>query len=151
MPNCSLLRNRRGVSEIIASLIMILVVSAGGVVVYSFSLEAFSTSSSLHELQTSQREEQAKERFLIVVIRNTTMTDQLNVTVLNYGRTELTIVAVYVNGTNSTDLTGGGIAVGTGQLTSVQFVSSIPIGTGDAYEVAVVSKQGSENVIYWKA
>jgi flagellin-like protein len=151
MTASSLSRDRRGVSEIIASLILVLIVTAAGTVAYSMSLSSFSQSSSLFQLQTGQREEQARERFLIISVRNTTMVDQLNLTIFNYGEIEVTIDSAYVEGTKVIDLTGKGVIVGKEQLTTVQFISPVSIQSGVTYEILVVSSRGGKNAFFWKA
>lgn len=146
-----LFRNKRGVSEIIASLILILIVSVAGVIVYSISLGAFSSSSSLFQLQTNLREEQARERFAIIAVWWDT-TNVLNLTVVNSGQIDLTIDAVYVEGTLvSSYLNGKGVKAGRWALTSVKFISPVPIQSGQTYEIAVVSERGSKDEIFWKA
>jgi flagellin-like protein len=147
----SLFRNRRGVSEIIASLILLLIVTSAGVVAYSISLTAFSSSTSDFQLQTSLREEKARERFLIISIRNTTMVNQLNLTIFNYGEIEVTIDSAYVKGTKVIDLAGKGVIVGKEQLTTVQFVSPVSIQSGVTYEILVASSRGGKNAVFWKA
>jgi len=151
MTASSLFRDRRGVSEIIASLILVLIVTAAGTVAYSMSLSSFSQSSSLFRLQTGQREEKARERFLIIRVRNTTMGDQLNLTIFNYGEIEVTIDSAYVEGTKVIDLTGKGVIVGKEQLTTVQFISPVSIQSGVTYEILVVSSRGGKNAVFWKA
>jgi flagellin-like protein len=151
MTASSLSRDRRGVSEIIASLILVLIVTAAGTVAYSMSLNSFSQSSSLFQLQTGQREEQARECFLIIRVRNTTMVDQLNLTIFNYGEIEVTIDSAYVEGTKVIDLTGKGVIVGKEQLTTVQFISPVSIQSGVTYEILVVSSRGGKNAVFWKA
>jgi flagellin-like protein len=151
MTASSLFHDRRGVSEIIASLILVLIVTAAGTVAYSMSLSSFSQSSSLFQLQTGQREEQARERFLIIRVRNTMMVDQLNLTIFNYGEIEVTIDSAYVEGTKVIDLTGKGVIVGKEQLTTVQFISPVSIQSGVTYEILVVSSRGGKNAVFWKA
>ena len=147
---CSLFRNKHGVSEIIASLILILIVSAAGVLAYSISLATFSSSTSHFQLQTGLREEKARERFSIISVRNTTMV-QLNLTIFNYGEIEVTIDSAYVEGTKVIDLTGKGVIVGKEQLTTVQFISPVSIQSGVTYEILVVSSRGGKNAVFWKA
>jgi flagellin-like protein len=151
MTASSLFHDRRGVSEIIASLILVLIVTAAGTVAYSMSLSSFSQSSSLFRLQTGQREEQARERFSIISVRNTTMVNQLNLTIFNYGEIEVTIDSAYVEGTKVIDLTGKGVIVGKEQLTTVQFISPVSIQSGVTYEILVVSSRGGKNAVFWKA
>jgi len=151
MTASSLLRDRRGVSEIIASLILVLIVTAAGTVAYSMSLNSFSQSSSLFQLQTGQREEQARERFAVVAV-SWEATNRLNLTVLNYGKTDVTVDAVYVNGTAvATYLGGKGVKTGASNLVFVAFNSSAPILIGQIYDILVVSERGSRNEIFWEA
>jgi flagellin-like protein len=147
----SLFRNKRGVSEIIASLILILIVSAAGVLAYSISLTAFSSSTSDFQLQTGLREEKARERFSIIGVRNTTRVNQLNLTIFNYGEIEVTIDSAYVEGTKVIDLAGKGVIVGKEQLTTVQFISTVSIQSGVTYEILVASSRGGKNAVFWKA
>jgi len=147
----SLFHDKRAVSEIVASLIIVLIVSVAGVALYSYSLGAFSSSSSSFQLQTNQREERARERFSIIAVWWDTV-DQLNLTVLNYGKIELAIDAVYINGTPVSSYSSGiGTTVGTEKLISIKFTSPVPIQDGQTYEIIAVSERGSKNVVYWKA
>jgi len=146
----SLFHDKRGVSEIIASLIIVLIVSIAGVALYSYSLGAFSSSSSSLQLQTDQREEQARERFSIIAVWWDAV-DQLNLTILNYGKIELAINAVYIDGTMVSISSGREITAGTGKLISVKFTSPVSIQDEKTYEIIAVSERGSKNAVYWKA
>ena len=144
-------KDKRGVSEIVGSLVLILIVSIGGALLYSLSLQSFSSASSLYGLDTGNREDQARERFLIISVHNTTTMNQVNLTVLNYGEIEVTLAAAYVQGTNVTYLTGNGNSVGAGQLVTIQFTSTVPIQSQSTYEILVVSTRGGTNAVFWEA
>jgi len=146
----SFLRNNRGISEIIASLLLLLIVSVAGAALYSFSLSAFSSSSSTFQQQTIQREEQARERFQITAVWWNTV-NQLNLTILNYGKIDIAVDAVYINGTPASISSGRGATVGTGELVSVKLAFSVLIQDGQTYEIVAVSERGSKNAAYWKA
>ncbi len=147
----SLLQNNKGVSEIIASLILVLIVTSAGVVAYSYSMGAFSSSTSLFQLETNQKERQAQERFAIIAVWSNT-SSQLNLTVLNYGQIDLTIDTVYVNWTSVASYLGGRMTtIGKGALVQVSFTSPITIQSGSTYEITAVSTRGSKNAINWKA
>jgi flagellin-like protein len=146
----SLFHDRRGVSEIIASLILVLIVTAAGTVAYSMSLNSFSQSSSLFQLQTGQREEQARERFAVIAVSWDTA-NRLNLTVLNYGKTDLTVDAVYISGTAVTNPQGRGVKIGALDLVFVGFDSPTPILAGQTYDILVVSERGSKNEVSWRA
>lgn len=147
----SLSRNNTGVSEIIASLMLVLVVSAAGVLLYSYSLGAFSSSSSSFQLQSTQREEQARERFLAISV-GWNRVDQLNLTILNYGKIDVIIDTIYVNATPTASyVSGKGDTAKTGEISQIRFVSPIAIQDSRQYEIVVVSERGTKNVLYWEA
>lgn len=148
----SFLRDKQGVSEIVASLIIILIVTVAGAGLYAYSLSAFSSSGSSFLLQTSGREERAQERLVITTVWWNVTTNYMNVTVLNYGKIELAIDAVYMDGTQVSAYTSGkGITTVIGGLVSVKFTSPVSIVDGQTYEIIVVTKRGSSDVVYWEA
>jgi len=146
----SLFRNKRGVSEIIASLMLVLIVTSAGVIAYSYSIGAFSSFTSLFQLNTNQKEKQAQERLAVVAVWNSS--NQLNLTVLNYGQIDLTIDTVYINWTSVASYLGGrGTTIGKGVLIQISFTSPVTIQSGSTYEIIVVSTRGSKNAVNWKA
>lgn len=150
----SFFRDKRGVSEIVASLIIILIVTVAGAGLYAYSLNAFSSSGSSFLLQTSGREERARERLLITTVWWNVTNDYLNVTVLNYGKIEFAIDAVYIDGTQvsaSAYTDGKGETVAKDSFVSVKFTSSVSIVDGQTYEIIAVSERGSNDVVYWEA
>lgn len=148
----SLFRDKRGVSEIIASLIILLTVTVAGAGLYAYSLNAFSSSGSYFLLETSGREDRARERLLITTVWCNVTTDYMNVTVLNYGKIEFAIDAVYIDRTQVSAYTSGkGETVAKGNLVSAKFTSPVSIVDGQTYEIIVVSERGSRDVVCWKA
>jgi len=148
----SFFRDKRGVSEIVASLIIILIVTVAGAGLYAYSLNAFSSSGSSFLLQTSGREDRARERLLITTVWWNVTTDYLNVTVLNYGKIELAIDAVYIDGTQVSVYTDGkGETVTKDSFVSVKFTSPVSIVDGQTYEIIAVSERGNNDVVYWEA
>ena len=145
----SLSRNDKGVSEIIASLMLVLIVTSAGVIAYSYSIGAFSSFTSLFQLNTNQKEKQAQERLAVVAVWNSS--NQLNLTVLNYGQIDLTIDTVYVNSTSVASFDGRNTTIGKGVLIPLSFTSPFAIQSGSTYEIIVVSTRGSKNAINWKA
>jgi len=145
----SLFHDKRAVSEIVASLIIVLIVSVAGVALYSYSLGAFSSSSSSFQLQTSQKEEQARERLSIIAIWWDNV-NQLNLTVLNYGKIELAIDAVYIYGTPVSIDEGRGTVIVPGKKVHVKFTLTGLV-SDETYGILAVSERGSKDVVYWKA
>ena len=133
---------------------MILIVSVAGVALYAYSANTFSSSGNAYQLETAQKEEQARERLLITTVWWNATTDYMNVTVLNYGEIELAVDAIYVDGTqvSTTAYTNGrGIVMPKSNLVSVKFTSPVSIVDGQTYEIAAVTGRGSRNVVYWEA
>jgi flagellin-like protein len=143
--------DKRGVSEVVASLIMLLIVSIMGTTLYSYSMSTFSLSWSSYQIQTIDREEQAQERFSIIAIW-WDGGNQLNLTILNYGKIEFAIDSVYIHGKAVTAfISGRGKTVTHGNIISVKFNLPIIIQDGQSYEIIAVSKRGSKDVVNWKA
>jgi flagellin-like protein len=151
MKRDSFVRNKRGVSEVISSVILILIVSTAGAIAYSYSVGAFSSSSSIFQLDTSSKENQAQERFAVIAVWSNPP-NQMNLTVLNYGQIGLAIDMVYINWTTvATYFAGRRTIIGNGALIQVSFTSPIAIQSGSTYAITAVSTRGSTNAITWKA
>ena len=147
----SLFQDKRGLSEVVASLTMIVLVLIASVAVYSLSVDTLGSSSSLFQMHTALREEQARERLSILAVW-WDGASQLNVTVLNCGKIELVIDAVYINGVQASAYTSGnGETVAKGSIASIKFASSVLIVDGQTYEIAAVTERGSRDAVYWKA
>lgn len=145
-----LMRNKKGLSEIIASLLLILIVTSAGVVVYAYSVKVIGSSSSNFNLQNAQNEEQAQERFQIIRVWSSNQ-NQLNLTILNYGMTDLTIVAVYINGTSVTQfISGNAVTIGVDQLINVRFTSPLTVQSG-SLQILAVSQRGGKNTVFYGA
>jgi hypothetical protein len=143
--------NKRGVSEVIASLIILLIVSLAGAGLYSYSLTTFGATNSSFQAQTDKAAEQARERFLIIAVWVGTA-NQLNITTLNYGKIELAINAVYIDGKQvSVYASGKDQTIAKGTIASIKFTSPVSILVGQTYEIIGVSERGSRDVVYWKA
>jgi hypothetical protein len=141
--------SKTGVAEVIGSLIIILIVAIAGVIVYAYSVNVIGTTSSRFSIQTEQNEELIQERFEIV--RTWSNQDIINITVLNFGRTDLSIVSVYVNGTavSSYD-SDNSIPIGPGQLVNVKFASPFEIQVGSCLQILAVSERGGKNTVLYQ-
>jgi flagellin-like protein len=146
-----LFHNKRGISEIIASLILVLIISAAGSLVYSISLTMFSSSTNSYQSQTSQREAEAQERLKVLSVQWDGSIN-LDLTVLNYGLIDLTIDKVYINGVEAASYSSGiGIKTAPSVILSVSFASPASITAGQTYDIIVASERGSKNEISWQA
>jgi archaellum component FlaF (FlaF/FlaG flagellin family) len=139
------------VSEIVAGLILVLVISAAGIALYTYSLSTFASTGSSFRQRISLKEERARERLAIIAVWWDPDTTTMNVTVLNYGKIEIVIDSVYVNWTLISS--GLGKAVDVGDWVPVEFTlpTSILIRAGQTYEIRVVTERGSKDAVYWEA
>jgi flagellin-like protein len=136
--------SKKGLSEIIGSLILIMIVSISGVIVYAYSVNIIGSSSSDFNIRTSQNEELLKEKFQI--LRVWMNQNQMNLTILNWGQTDFTISAVYVNGLAVTNLElKNSVTVGPSELANVEFTLPFNAQSGSSLEVLVVSDRGGKN------
>jgi len=97
-------RNRKGVSEIIAVVLMILMVTTIGFGVYLYSLGYFTSLTSAREVAGNINIKTIREHFLIVDVNFTANyygPNQwlVNATVYNYCNYNIEIVSMYLNGT----------------------------------------------------
>lgn len=99
----------KGVSEIIATVLMIMIVTVLGFSMFIYGLGFFTASTSAYNQATDVGIQSLNERFVIVNANftctggptNGVYTPPVNVTVwvYNYGRTNLNIKGMYLNGT----------------------------------------------------
>lgn len=98
------MKSRRAVSEIIASLIILLIVSIMGVILYNLSLSNLGTQQDALTFDTNLSKTMAQQRFEIIAATKFTQNNKsyLNVTFYNYGQVDVKITDVYLE--NSTGL-----------------------------------------------
>jgi hypothetical protein len=76
---------------------------------------------------------------------------RLNVTLLNYGETDLQVAAVYVNGTAVQQYLSGTSTTATkNQLLTVDFTSPVTIPPSASLEILVVSARGGKTSAVYK-
>ena len=142
----------RAVSEVIASLVLLLIVSVVGTTLYSYTLTV--TGLEQNELQGEIQTEaaRAKERFRIVSVWWSGVGDQLSMTILNYGRLDIKILDVYVDGERVISYQEGrGEEIFTSRLGRVNFTSPVSLSTDVRYEIVVISERGVSHVYSWES
>jgi len=92
-------RNRKGVSEIIATVLMILIVTTIGFGVVSLSMNYFSGVSSARDVANKINIDAIRENFIVVNVLINTSSSNVSIWVYNYGEINLRMTAIYLNGT----------------------------------------------------
>ena len=138
-----MLNRRRAISEVIGSLIILLIVSSLGAFLYNYTLNVmgFQQNSLQEELKTSS--DRAQERLKVVAIWWSNSSNLFNLTVFNYGKYDAKIADIYVNGVRvKSFLEGRGEEIATLELGKISFFSPISLSPKTLYELVVVSERG---------
>jgi len=145
------LNGERAVSEVIASLILLLIVSVLGASLYSYTLTVTGFQQNTLQGEVQREAERAQERFRVIAVGWSGSGDLLNLTILNYGKLDIQIDDVYVNSERVTDFHAGrGEKTYTSRLRRLSFTSPVSISDGNKYEIVVVSDRGVSHVHSWE-
>ncbi len=123
-------KNRKAVSPVIATLLMIAIAVAAAILVYVWSMGLIGT------LQTGGGE-QVKEQ-LMMEAYDWTATGTLKIHLRNVGTTEVVVAAVYVEGVSNTMSK----VVSIGAVTDASATSLPTIVSGRSYNVKIVTSTG---------
>jgi len=139
----------RGVSEVIASLVMLLVVSLLGTTLYAYSQTTLNSLQESFQYSLTLEEERVKEKFRVLAVW-WDGSDLLNITILNYGKIDISVDAIYIDNKPATRfLSGRGETVYTLKLVHVKLTSPVAIVEGRGYDIVVVSERGVRCEYLW--
>ena len=145
------MRERLGISELYASLILLIIVSSMGVVVYSYAVETTLGYESYFIDRETRESKRVMERVTILSVLWSTINDELNITVYNYGKFDTSIIEIYVNDVIVENyykgLNDNIISLGIKELS---FESPVSIQEGEQYTIIIVSKRGVTDTYIWK-
>ncbi|MCQ5340460.1 MAG: hypothetical protein NO483_01920 [Candidatus Methanomethylicia archaeon] len=93
---------KKGISEIVAILVMLLIVSSIGVIIYTYATGYFSLMSSAITERSKLDINTIKEKFVVVdVIINKSNNTEICAAVYNYGKTSIILKSMFINGTKA--------------------------------------------------
>ena len=144
----SKLRNRRGISAVVTSVLLVSAVSMMGMFLVSWSNASFALQRLNVAEETSDRINQVKESFVLedVWFFSNITGKYANVTVRNTGDLAVTIDSIYVNNT---------IVASTSEVIAIGNVATIDIpvswGQGKPQDVWVQTERGTEAKQVWKS
>jgi archaellum component FlaF (FlaF/FlaG flagellin family) len=93
---------KKGISEIIAILVMLLIVSSIGVIIYTYATGYFSLMSSAITERSKLDINTINEKFVVVdVIINKSNNTEICTAVYNYGKTSIILKSMFINGTKA--------------------------------------------------
>ncbi len=124
-----------------------MIISALGTFLYNFTLTSvgYQQNILLEEFQSAT--DKAQERLRVTAILWGDSSDTLNLTVLNYGKFDIKILDIYVNGKRVTSyLDGLGETIAILKLGRISFISPLPVTPETLYEIVIVSERGVSHV-----
>ncbi len=143
---------RRGVSEISSTVIIILIVSVAGSLLFTYSSGQFQQQQSRAISENKLSTDQAQERFRITAVWWNGNDDVLNITVYNHGALDLEVSDIYIDGVRvQTYYFGRNELIQTEKYLRVAFTSPVTIVTGNTYIINIVSSNGVKKIGNWEA
>jgi len=133
-------KSRRGVSPVIASVILVGAAIATGLVVVSWANNNFINQQTEAGVFFAGRSASMEESFVIEDVWFYGNGDYVNVTVRNVGAANMTIEAVYFNGTDRLDESQS-VVVGTDETLTITWTSGWEDGS---YYIVVASARGNQ-------
>jgi hypothetical protein len=133
---------RRGVSEIVSSLIVLLIVSIMGVSLYNYSYALSWEKTQYYIDEVDFDIKQSKEKIKIISVIKLP-SNKLNVTYFNYGSIAVSVSAVYVDDLPVIDYQMGlGNTIPNLYLGYITFTSPISILPNQSVNLILVTKRG---------
>ncbi len=143
---------RRGVSEIISTIIIILIVSVAGSLLFTYSSVLFQRQQDTAIRENKLSTVQAQELFRFSAVWWNGNDDLLNVTVYNYGKLDIDISDIYIDGVRvEAYFFGRGELILTEKYLRVAFTSPVTLVAGETYSINIVSSNGVKKVGDWEA
>ena len=143
---------RRGVSEIIATIMPIMIVSIAGTMLFAYSSNYIQNLNDQYQENNELTIGTAQERFKVSTVWWSGADDFLNLTVYNYGQNDIKITDVYIDGVQvSTYAFGRDTLILTEKLLQLGFTSPVTIVDGVEYRITIVSERGVSEIAYWEA
>jgi archaellum component FlaF (FlaF/FlaG flagellin family) len=122
---------------------ILLIISALGTILYNYSLDTVNRQKNILESDIKIALEKSQVRIKVIFVNSNYSADMLNLTILNYGFTSVTIDDVYINNTIvQTYLNGQGALILPLGLGQISLVSPVPITQDALCDIVIVSLRG---------
>ncbi|OGD48670.1 hypothetical protein A3K69_05740 [Candidatus Bathyarchaeota archaeon RBG_16_57_9] len=145
-----MLRNRSGVSEIQASLIILVIVSSAGAILYNTTLEILNGYEERMNYEKEARTESVLERLSLASTYWSGYDDNLTITVYNYCEFDVKVAEIYINSKRvDTYHYGNESPILPGELREIGFLCPLSILSDSAYSIIIVTERGVPNEFSW--
>ena len=143
---------RRGVSEIISTIMIILIVSVAGSYLFVYATGLFQKQQDDFIQTKEQSTIKAKERFKVTAIWWGGSNNLLNISVYNYGVNDIEINEIYIDGIRVKQFVfGRNSPLRTEDILQIAFDSPVSIVSGRQYTIVLVTSNGVPKTIEWSA
>ena len=140
---------RLGISELYSSLILLVIISTMGSIVYSYTLETTVNYEQHFSEQNSKELKRILER--IELVDFTSINVDFNVSIYNYGEFNSSIDNIYIN-----DIMVDNYYMGINEniapytILRISFASPVMINDGDIFNIKIVSSNGVVKSYDWE-
>jgi flagellin-like protein len=144
-------RDSKGVSEIVATVLMIMIVTAIGFAIFLYGMGFFTASTSARDQATQTGIATLRERFIVVDTYFNITDDTVSVWVYNYGETNIRISSVYLNGSMlNIDSPAQPVFITPTDVTKIVCNTTL-VSAGDSQLVRIVSSLGNFYENYYES
>jgi len=139
---------RRAVGEIVAALILMLIASLAGVLLFTTSIRISNAQGTILRSQILSNSESVQE--LYQVLNAVKDNGNLKIWIYNYGKLDIEISDIYINEKRTSFYQIVGKLEINSDEPPVDLTVSIPTGvSGPTYKITIVSIRGVKNVSEW--
>ena len=143
-------RNRGGVSEIQASLIILVIVSSAGAILYNTTLETLNGYQERMNYEKEAGIERILERVGLASIYWNGNDNNLTISVYNYCEFDIRVVEIYLNNERvDTYHYGNEFPILPGELREISFLCPVNILSDSAYSIIIVTERGVPSEFSW--
>jgi hypothetical protein len=145
----TLQKSRRGIGELLGSMMVLMIVVALGAILINFSLGTTTTSSSNLISDTRTQEDMTQERFTVLSVWWNQNDNEVWIAVFNYGKIDLYITDIYIN-TDREQLVSP-VLCPVGEQVWVDFPDQGRIVLYTEYHLTIVSNRGVTVEYSWRS
>ena len=150
------MKSRRGISEMVAVILVLVIVSIAGAALYRTSLVTLGSQFTSYTEQAKDQTLAAQERFEVVNVEKIDLS-HIRVYLLNYSpenTMEITVDTVYVDNIPLSwnpigSVTSPGLLI-KNVVTPIEVSSGTGFTPGNVYKFVIVSQRGTGNAYIWK-
>ena len=145
------MRKRLGISELYASLILLVIISTMGVMLYNYAIETTLKYQESFIDQENLNSQKALEKWEIVNVNGDSSNNELNITVYNYGTFDSELDRIYVNDILATSFSSVlNKTIKAMEINKLTIKSPLSIQYDEKYTILAVSKNGVKYSYVWR-